>query len=130
MNFQLFHFQFLIQLAINKIKIIKKVSKLIIFNLNFKNINTNKLKLTLTFYFLFMIYQDVKIFESSNVNVIYIFKNLYFISFLIFINSNDINKFQITIKKYKNILNILNKHIKNLCQEISLKLIKFTFLHV
>src|SRR5436190_9162579 len=88
------------------------MSYLIISDFNFKDLDSNHLKMTLCLFFKFKFKKITKNSAFSLNQIIKTLKNLKYMTFLKTININDAKKLQVAVKKYKNILDILNKYIQ------------------
>ena len=104
----------LISFDVDQLVTRKKMTRLKILNIKFKNMNLNHLKLML----LFCIKSETqKVLKNINVSfnhfrVVNTSKNLQFMFFSISINVNNINKFHIADRKCQDILNVLNDYIE------------------
>ena len=87
----------------------KEITKLKALNIELKSINSNHLKSILLTCLKSETFKNISL---NHFKVMKIFKNLKYMFFSISVNINNINKLYIIIKKYNNILSILNNQIK------------------
>ena len=84
----------------------------VIFNLNFEDLNSNHLKTVLCSFFKSELKKITEDSASFLNQIIKTSKSLKYMTFLKIVNTNNIKKLQVTVKKYESIFDIFNECIQ------------------